>query len=307
MGLLATALKMAASADSPSDRPDTGVPAALTGSGPTEAGGADPLAPNLGLANAQDPSDRPLAPESPAATIPAAGIDERLEVMHQSSGPVAEQFRAIRTSILARWRNQRHIVHAFTSAQGQEGKTLTVLNLGLSFAELSDRRTLVLEADFRRPRFASFLGLPAGPGLVDLLGQSATLAQTVVTLADTRLDVIPAGRIASHKALRVLSSPAAAALLGELRRRYDHVLIDTPAVLPCADAGVLGAASDEVILVARLDQTPEATVRQAIATLAGYNAPVAGLIVTDHALAMPIFRISSEITADAAAQEKDAA
>jgi Mrp family chromosome partitioning ATPase len=72
------------------------------------------------------------------------------------------------------------------------------------------------------------------------------------------------------------------ALLKDLRRRFDHVIIDTPPVLDLADAGILGAWSDEVLLVARMNVTPQPLVMQAMRTLGSYNAPVTGLIATDH-------------------------
>jgi Mrp family chromosome partitioning ATPase len=286
MGLLSKALQMADAAERPSDRPETGTPSApRKDADPAAAQGPDapvhysePVAPG-------DDAPSPLAalaPQPPATTTDASRTDERLAVLHQPSSAVAEQFRAIRTSVLARWQNQRHLLHAFTSAQPQEGKTLTVLNLGLCFAELSQRRVLVLEADLRRPRFAAFLGLPPGPGLADLLAQQVGIAQAAVTIPTAHLDVIAAGHPLGNQALQSLSSPAASGLFGELRRRYDHVLIDTPPVLPYADAGVLGALSDEIILVTRLNLTPVSLVRQAAAILAGYNAPVAGLIATEH-------------------------
>jgi Mrp family chromosome partitioning ATPase len=311
MGLLSKALQMADATGRTTDRPDTGAPPApLRDPVPAAPREADAPAPAVNLA--PDPADAPgplaaLAPQEPAMTADASRIDERLEVLHQPASAVSEQFRAIRTGMLARWQNQRHMVHAFTSAQPQEGRTLTVLNLGLCFAELSQRRVLVLEADLRRPHFAAYMGLPEGPGLAEVLEQRASIAQAAATVASARLDVIAAGHALGNQALQVLSSPATVGLLGELRRRYDHVLIDTPPVLPFADAGILGALSDEIILVTRLNLTPLALVRQAVSILAGYNAPVAGLIATEHTRSGLTLSNFAQQPAAVMRQKKDAA
>lgn len=73
-----------------------------------------------------------------------------------------------------------------------------------------------------------------------------------------------------------------ASLMKKLRSSYDHVIIDTPPVLELADAGILGSVSNEVLLIARLNQTPRALIEQAIRILSSYNAPVGGLIATDQ-------------------------
>ena len=71
-------------------------------------------------------------------------------------------------------------------------------------------------------------------------------------------------------------------LLKTLRGKYDHVIIDTPPVIELADAGIVGAMSDDVLMIVRMCRTPKLLVEQAIRTLNSYNAPVAGLIATDQ-------------------------
>lgn len=208
--------------------------------------------------------------------------DDRLVVATEPGKSAAEQYRAIRTGMLARWRQQRHLIHTITSATPQEGKTITSLNLGLSLAELRNRRTLVVEADLRLPQFDNLLSLDEGPGLVEVLEGQASYAEAIQTTAGGVLHVIPAGRRASNRAIQLLSSGATASLFKALRRDYDHIIIDTPPVVELADAGILGSLSDDVLLIVRMNRTPRTLIDQAIRTLDSYNAPVAGLIATDH-------------------------
>ncbi|MEX0774095.1 MAG: CpsD/CapB family tyrosine-protein kinase [Phycisphaeraceae bacterium] len=209
-------------------------------------------------------------------------VDDRLLVLREPVSVPAEEYRAIRTGILARWQNKRHLIHTITSATPQEGKTITSLNLGLSFAELRTRRTLVIEADLRLPQFKSLLKLPESPGLVGLLNGEAPLAAVVQAVGENHLHVIQAGKCSGVQPVQLLSSPMMTDLLATLRRQYDHVIIDTPPVVELADAGILGAQSDDVLLIARMQMTPRSLIDQAMRTLASYNAPVAGMIATDQ-------------------------
>jgi capsular exopolysaccharide synthesis family protein len=228
---------------------------------------------------------------NPGLQLNVNDVDDRLVAFTEPRCQMAEEYRAIRTGILARWQNGRHLIHTMTSATPQEGKTLTSLNLGFSFAELHNRRAIVIEADLRLPQFKNLLGLPHGPGLVDLLENKASLAQVIQRLMDDRLHVIAAGRPAPETAVQLLSSPMMNSLLKALRAKYDHVIIDTPPVIQVVDAGIVGAIADDVLLIARMGRTSKTLIDQAVSVLSNYNASVAGLIATDQQ--RPIRRYSA--------------
>ena len=220
--------------------------------------------------------------ESPSEQPQMNAVDDRLVALTETSTVMAEEYRSIRTGLLARWQQRRNLIHTISSATPQEGKTITTLNLGFSFAELRNRRILIVEADLRLPQFQKLLGLPSSPGLADLLDGKAELEAAIHKVGDSALHVLPAGRAFTGHAVQLLSSAATPALLTRLREKYDHVIIDTPPVLDMADAGILGALSDDVLLVARLERTPRELIERAIHTMGSYNAPVAGLIATDR-------------------------
>jgi len=241
------------------------------------------------LPQAAEPGAAPSANDGqrPPLRLPASGrsrpgVDDRLVVLDAPGGVIAEEYRAIRTSILARWHQKRNLVHTITSATPQEGKTITSLNLGLSFSELHNRRTVVVEADLRLPQFRKLLALQEGPGLVEALRGEAEMSHVVQRIEATGLDVIPAGARANNDAVQLLSSNNMTRLLKMLRRHYDHIIVDTPPVVELADAGILGAQSDDVLLIVRMERTPRGLIDQAIRTLESYNAPVAGLVATDQ-------------------------
>jgi succinoglycan biosynthesis transport protein ExoP len=266
MGYVFNALNRAEGRDA-----EHGADDARTGVPPMEA--AAP--PSLSLRGASHDAE----PDGPSDY---ADVDDRIVGLTNPTCSAAEEYRAIRTGLLAKWQHRRHIIHTITSATPQEGKTITSLNLGLIFAELHNRKTIVIEGDLRLPQFDKLLNLPRTAGMVGVLTEKANLAANIHRVGDHQLDVLCAGRPVQDQAVQVLSSNTAVALLKHLKREYDHVIVDTPPVVELADAGILGAISDEVLMVVRMERTPRPLVEQAISTLAGYNAPVASLIATDQ-------------------------
>lgn len=230
-----------------------------------------------------EPAPAPLriGPITPTE-VDASHFDDRLVAATDPASRAAEEYRAIRTSLLARWEHRNHLVHTITSATPQEGKTITSMNLGLSFAELRHCKALVVEADLRLPTFDKLLHTGPHAGLIDYLRGEAALDQVIQPLGDLPLHVIGAGSSTQSEAVQLLSSPRLTQLMAELRRRYDHVIVDTPPVIELADAGIVGSQSDDVLLVARMNRTPRPLVEQAIRTLQSYHAPVAGAIATDE-------------------------
>lgn len=210
-------------------------------------------------------------------------VDDRLVAMTSPASAMTEEYRSIRTSILARHDNERHLVHTITSATPQEGKTITCVNLGLAFAELRNRKTIIIECDLRLPTFGKLLNCDTDrPGLIDYLRGDAKVSEIIQQVEGSQLHIIPAGGRVSDEAVQLISGQRMSHLIQGLRAKYDHVIIDTPPVLQLADAGILGSQSEEVLVVARMRRTPRPLVEQAINTLASYNAQVNGIIATDN-------------------------
>lgn len=236
-----------------------------------------------------EPEPEPAAPQTAPAHLLAAAatengeaFDDRLVAITEPSSLMAEEYRSIRTSLLARWQNRSHLVHTITSATPQEGKTITSVNLGLTFAELRACKTVIVEADLRLPTFDKLFNRTSSTGLIQYLRGEANVDEIIQTMDHHPLHFITAGGRTTGDAVQLLSGPRFQLLLAQLRKRYDHVIIDTPPVVELADAGIVGASSDDVLLVVRMNRTPRTLVEQAIRTLQSYNAPVAGAIATDQ-------------------------
>jgi len=281
-------------ADSPADNArEQAAPAPL---GQIEPAAEAPPAAPFTLTFTEDAADTEPAPATAGVLIPqqprpwwqfwkrdtAGRVDDRLVTKTSPASAMAEEYRSVRTSVLARHQNERNLVHTISSATPQEGKTITCVNLGLAFAELRNRTTIIVECDLRLPTFEKLLKLEHPHGLIPYLRGECTLAQAICQVEQSGLHVMTAGGRVSDEAVQLLSGPRMTRLIQTLRAKFDHVIIDTPPVLELADAGILGAQSDEVLLVARMRRTPRPLVEQAVRTLASYNAEVCGMIATDN-------------------------
>jgi capsular exopolysaccharide synthesis family protein len=205
------------------------------------------------------------------------GVDRNVVALTAPASAAAEQFRTLyfRLERLRRVRPAK--VVAITSAVEGEGKTLTALNLALTAARATiDRRVLLVDADLRLGQVAELLGVPNTPGLKEVLEGGAEARDVVRRFQGERLAVVPSGGPAAEPT-QLLASPRMHALLGRIREHFDEAYLDLPPTLPFADAAILGAMADGVLLVIRAGQTPAPQVYQAIEHLAG--APIVGCVL----------------------------
>jgi capsular exopolysaccharide synthesis family protein len=202
-------------------------------------------------------------------------------VHHDRGSVITEQYRAIRTQILARARNRRLQTHVVTSATPEEGKSVTTINLGMAFSELRNQKTLIIEADLRRPSFGRLFNRTSSPGLIHLLrGEVDELDKAMHPTVYDNLFYIPAGDRDQTASTELLSSPRMAQVLDRLKDRFEHIFIDTPPVVTVTDAAILGAICDETLLVVRLHRTPAEVVDRAKRLLRAANCDLAGVILT---------------------------
>lgn len=171
----------------------------------------------------------------------------------------AEQYRRLRQKIEQLGRSRGLRVVAVTSAVASDGKTLTAVNLAASLAQAPAARILLIDADLRRPSVARELQmddeLQSGlPGALE--AGKGRLAEFVRHISGTNLYVLTCPR-SEAGAYEVLTSPTLLELLGEARRMYDFVIVDTPPVIPVPDSALVGRAVDGYLIVVAAHSTPK--------------------------------------------------
>jgi capsular exopolysaccharide synthesis family protein len=192
-------------------------------------------------------------------------------------GMAAEQFRVLRYRLEGLAAAGIRSL-AFTSAQSGEGKTTTVVNTAITLAKGGKNRVALVDADLRRPNVARMMGLKARDGLCDVVAGRVPLGNCLWRFGQDELFVLPAGQVPDDLT-QTLYDLRLSAVLHELKQRFDFVLVDTPPVLPLADAPTLCRALDGAVMVVRAGSTAGEVVAAAIDSLHGVT--VHGLVLND--------------------------
>lgn len=196
-----------------------------------------------GLRGADDVEDRLGLPLLAAVPATAKGADE---------DTAAEEMRSLRTALMLTRATPPRVICVTSSLPG-EGKTTLALSLARTAAGGGTRVALV-DCDLRRPKVARLLGLAERPGLVDVLAGDVPLDDALHHV-DGALSVLP-GRVLGGAAPDLLAGPAMRGLLDALRKTVDLVVLDTPPLLPVADARVLAPLADATVFAVRWEKTP---------------------------------------------------
>lgn len=197
--------------------------------------------------------------------VASSGFDPLLVAASAPHSLAAEQYRTLRTRLVLLEEGRLRRVLLVSSPAKGDGKSITAANLALTMAQEFNRRVVLVDADLRRPALQALFGIPDRPGLVDVLGGSASLEDALVLLPDVHLAVLPAG-LAPAQPAELLGSAAMRRTLEALRSRFDRVILDVPPVLPLADVGVLAPQCDGVLLVVRAGVTPKPLIERALNT-----------------------------------------
>jgi len=200
------------------------------------------------------------------------------QVVEAPNSPYAESLRALAAGLFVPGQEQPRVI-ALTSPQASEGKSTTAIALGRSQA-LRGRRVLVVDCDLQRPTFHQRFGFGHfGPGLVDVLQGHASLADCLVDDPLTPARFLPAGQIAD--AGQTIAYDQLEALVAHARTQFNLVVLDLPPVLQVAEARVIAAVSDGVVLLTRWKHTARQAIEFAITVLVGSGNPVLGLVLTE--------------------------
>jgi capsular exopolysaccharide synthesis family protein len=172
-----------------------------------------------------------------------------------------------------------------TSALPQEGKTTTIVNLALAFAQ-QGRRVLLVDADLRRPAIHRILNTRSGEGLGTMLSMGVDVQPVVPISSLPNLHVLTAGTHRTNAA-ELLSSPRMYEAMEMWRKQYDHVFIDSPPALAVTDAVVMSVWADCTMVVVRSGVTSKAALRRVRALFDHVNANVLGAVLNAVDLRSP--------------------
>jgi capsular exopolysaccharide synthesis family protein len=199
----------------------------------------------------------------------------------KTGSPEVEAFRSIRTGI--QFSRPDREVHTFlvTSAGPGEGKTTMSVNLAATFA--GGGRVLLIDADLRRARIHSALGIDNKVGLTNVLVGGMPLSSAVQKSTIEGLDVLASGPIPPNPA-EVLGGARMKAVLEEARGIYDRIIIDSPPIVAVTDPVLIAKFVDAVFLVVSVGRTSVRLIQRAKETLASAGVVIHGAILNNSDL-----------------------
>jgi len=189
----------------------------------------------------------------------------------------AEAFRTIRTNILFSSTEEGGRSIVVTSTAPAEGKTLVATNLSVALAQ-AGQQVLLVDADMRKPRVHSVLGLEQVPGLSNVLVGNAKASQAVRKGPIENLYVLPAG-VTPPNPSELLGSTRFRDFLTTLVENFEFVIIDSPPVMAVTDASVIAHVASGVVYVVGCEQTSKHVASSALDQLEGAKAKFVGGIL----------------------------
>jgi tyrosine-protein kinase len=195
----------------------------------------------------------------------------------------SEPYRKLRVAVDFNNLQARAKTVMVTSAVEQEGKSTTSANLAYALA-LSDRRVILVDLDLRRPFLSTFFKTPSSPGVTEVILAGAPLDDTLVPIdlpplgGTGSLTLLPAGAVPPNPA-ELMESHRLSALLGELARRADVVLIDSAPLLPVVDSIALSRVVGGAIPIVHVRSTERDTLEEMHRVLSTLGCPVLGYVL----------------------------
>lgn len=208
----------------------------------------------------------------------AEAPSQLVTVAHPRS-PVSEAYRQLRTSIQFYSLDRSIQTLLITSASPEDGKSTTVANLAVTFAE-TGCSVVAVDCDLRRPSLHKMFGLSNEAGLTALILDEKTLNDVLQPTDVPHLRVLPSGPLPPNPS-ELLGSQRMERLIESLRSTADVVIFDSPPTISVTDAAVLGAKMDGVLLVVSVGKTKRDHVVRAKQLLARVNAKVLGVVLNN--------------------------
>jgi len=207
---------------------------------------------------------------------------------------MAESFRALRTNIQFKDAEKKTETIAVTSSSPEEGKTLVAINLAITMAQ-AGMKVLLVGSDLRKPVIGRVFGVEMTPGLTDVLLGNYPWRDTVKSVTDIimgkmtpdevmmtpgldNLHIITSGPIPPNPA-ELIESGRLTDFTEEAKEDYDMIIFDTSPILSTADAAILGAKVDGVLLVYRVGTVSRGLLRRSTAQLTQVQCNVLGVVL----------------------------
>ena len=205
-------------------------------------------------------------------------LKRRLITREDPRSPVSEAYRSLRTSMLYTDIDQETKSILVSSAGPGEGKTTTVANMAITYANLG-KKTLLIDTDLRRPVVHKIFNLDKDPGITDYLAGSVNDFNSLVKSTDINdLHAVTSGIIPPNPS-ELLGSDKMAKLVKNLEDEWDILLFDSPPLVAVTDATMISKEIDKIVIVVKVGQTDKRAFEHTIRALENVQAPLGGIVL----------------------------
>ncbi|MBP1962317.1 CpsD/CapB family tyrosine-protein kinase [Paenibacillus aceris] len=206
--------------------------------------------------------------------------NKRPIITHQNpKSPISEAYRTLRTNIQFSSIDEELKVIMVTSAGPGEGKSTTLVNLAVAYAQ-ADKKVLVIDADLRKPTMHHTLQVSNRFGLTNLLTNQLTIPDVIQETTIPSLSIISSGPIPPNPS-EILASKKMISVLDELKQQFDIILIDAPPAIAVTDSQIIATRADGVILVVDSDKVKRDAAIKAKQNLDNVRARILGVVLNN--------------------------
>jgi capsular exopolysaccharide synthesis family protein len=208
--------------------------------------------------------------------------------IYEEDSPIAVEFRRTYAKLSYPMKRENRRCFLITSALAGEGKTTAASLLALTVARHRNTKTVIVDADLRRPRIHEFFMLPNAPGLGEVLAGEIGIMDAVKDTRYDNLKVVTCGECKASPT-SLLQADKIAETISELKFYFDTVIIDTTPVLPVSDAAQIASETDGILFVLMAGVAQRDVVKRALAILKDSQAEVIGTLVNNATDALPYY------------------
>lgn len=212
--------------------------------------------------------------------IDSTNKDFEFIVAKKPDASASEAFRALRTRIkFSKLDKETLKVILVTSPTSQEGKTTTSVNLAGSFAQ-ANFKTIILDADLRKPRIHSVFNQKRFPGFTDYFFGQTSYEEIVRSTEVNNLFYVSAGTIPPNPS-EILGSSQMESFIQKLKNNFDYVVIDSPPLIAVTDSEILAQVVDGTILVVSANYTEMDLLEKSVEVLKRDNSTFLGVLLNN--------------------------
>ena len=206
-----------------------------------------------------------------------------LFALNDPKSTTAEALRNIRTNISFRLKGKDDKSLVVASANPGEGKTLFAINMAILFASMG-KKTVLIDADMRKPRINKLTDIERSPGLSDALIGEVQLSSIIKQVLLPNLYVVPSGTLPPNPA-ELLTSERMDEFQQKFNKTFDIIIYDTPPMMSVTDSLILSKSAGNTVLIIKGGETERKAVKHAARQLEELDAKILGTVLNEIAMA----------------------